>query len=498
MSYARALRLVVVFAVTIAAYACASSQPSRSSETHDDSGTDSGTGLAFGDGATGLGSADASGPSGCVNLECQVHACGTTLTGQVFDPAGRNPLYNVGVYIPNSKDGQLQPIPLGINSASCSCDTLVSGEPLVAALTDGLGTFTLTNVPDGENIPVVVQIGKWRKEIIVPKITQCTTNSAGKITLPKNLTDGAYASLPNIAVSTGNADTLECMLTRVGIDKALFTANPTGPGVHVFQGEGGNATAGGSLSSPTSLWDNPSDLMRYDITMLSCEGDETTGVSAATATTMAAYVNAGGRVFAEHFHYSFFESGTVNAPAPVAYPEFANVASWYKDDEYGFPILGVIQTTLPSGAAFPEGAALKYWLGNIGALTANTGEITIPKATARASAIVTSSNLATPWVQTAPGVIPPSTQYFSWDMPFNAPVNDAGVPQHCGRVVYSDMHVSGSAPDYQLGSTKIVPDDCASTYPLSPDEDAIEFILFNLSSCITPVGYTPQPPGVPK
>ena len=43
-----------------------------------------------------------------------------------------------------------------------------------------------------------------------------------------------------------------------------------------------------------------------------------------------------------------------------------------------------------------------------------------------------------------------------------------------------------------------VPAGCVSSYPLSPDEDAIEFILFNLSSCLTPAGFTPQPPGTPR
>ena len=105
---------------------------------------------------------------------------------------------------------------------------------------------------------------------------------------------------------------------------------------------------------------------------------------------------------------------------------------------------------------------------------------------------MTTTNLATPWVQTDPSVSPASSQYFSWDMPFNPPVSDAGVPEYCGRVVYSDMHVSGSAQDYYTSQT--VPTGCDATSALSADEDAIEFILFDLSSCITPVGFTPQPP----
>jgi hypothetical protein len=182
----------------------------------------------------------------------------------------------------------------------------------------------------------------------------------------------------------------------------------------------------------------------------------------------------------------------------TAYPQFANVASWTNlgafgnDEPYNADITGIIETTLPNGNKFPEGAALKSWLGTVKALNAG-GEIVVPEANARDTATVTATNLATPWVVTDPTVKPASAQYFSWDMPFDAGLNDAGVPGYCGRVVYSDMHVSGSAADYQSGNDS-VPGGCDSTAALSPDEDAIEFILFDLSSCITPVGFTPQPP----
>ena len=240
--------------------------------------------------------------------------------------------------------------------------------------------------------------------------------------------------------------------------------------------------------------------MRYDIVMLSCEGNPTYGVTATTASYLAPYVSAGGRVFAEHYHYAFFTSSNPmpGAEYTSAYLEFANVANWYRDEtDYTANLPNVVETTLGSDVPFPEGAALKYWLGNVGALTGTTGELYVPALIARGNAIVTSSNVATAWTQTDPNVPFASTQYFSWDMPFNPPVSDAGVPEYAGRVVYSDMHVSGSAPDYQFGPTT-VPAGCANTYPLSPDEDAIEFILFDLSSCLTPVGYTPQPPGTPR
>ena len=226
--------------------------------------------------------------------------------------------------------------------------------------------------------------------------------------------------------------------------------------------------------------------------MLSCEGSPTAGVTATTASYLAPYISAGGRVFAEHYHYAFF----VDPSNGTAFPQFPNVANWTNinggnDKPYINQIGNIIQTTLPNGKAFPEGAALKTWLGNVGALV--NSELYVPVANARDNATVSASNVGTPWTQSDPNVSPASTQYFSWDMPFNAPISDAGLPEYCGRAVYSDMHVSGSAADYQ-GSTT-VPTGCDSASKLSPDEDAIEFILFDLSSCVTPVGFTPQPPG---
>src|SRR5215472_2394169 len=82
---------------------------------------------------------------GCVNLQCDIPSCPTTVSGTVFDPAGRVPLYDVAVYIPNAP---LDPIPTGVDLTKCdACAAPLSGNPLSVALTDSHGHFTLTNVP---------------------------------------------------------------------------------------------------------------------------------------------------------------------------------------------------------------------------------------------------------------------------------------------------------------------------------------------------------------
>ncbi|MFI5299150.1 MAG: carboxypeptidase regulatory-like domain-containing protein, partial [Polyangiales bacterium] len=155
-------------------------------------------------------------PGTTCNASCPSGAK-TTLSGTVLDPAGKNPLYNIVVYIPATTP---DPLPKG---ASCnSCDALFSGTPIAVTSTDTSGKFTLTNVPaTGAAVPLVVQVGKWRTQTTV-KIDACASNTAGNLRLPGK--HGPGADIPDIAVSTGSADSLECLLTRIGVDSSEYVA----------------------------------------------------------------------------------------------------------------------------------------------------------------------------------------------------------------------------------------------------------------------------------
>ncbi|HXN31787.1 MAG TPA: hypothetical protein VN894_08000, partial [Polyangiaceae bacterium] len=450
-------------------------------------------------------------PSGCTSQgQCVNHGCAngghTTISGTVYDPAGVNPLYNVAVYVPQSPPS---PLPAG---ASCyTCQSLYTGGVVAGTLTDAAGNFSIVDAPTGSAVPLIVQIGKWRRQYTID-VADCANTPQPTLRLPANASEG---DLPNIAVSTGGADSLECLLRRIGVDAGGNTGgtgeyvNGAGGGghIHIFQGGtnapagingngngGGGATgasvpgatmAGGSPASATALWTSGPAMQPYDIVLLSCEGGET---ASSNPQALNDYAGLGGRVFASHFHYSWFNQ------APFA---AYNLATWTRGTNNTGNINALIQTTLSDRVTpFPKGIAMQQWLTNVNALASVPPEL--PIQVSRHNADVSAANTpSTAWIVADPlAPSPGATQYFSWDMPVPNPTQ-----QPCGRVVYSDLHVGAASADYGQGAGTqnvpagaITPSGCANN-SLSPQEKALEFMLFDLSSCLTPVSQKPQAPG---
>jgi hypothetical protein len=454
------------------------------------SGTRSGTaGTGFGSGpagsfgsgplagAFGVGNMPNAGPLACTGLQCQQHACPsgtTTISGRIYDPAGKNPLYNVAAYIPNSP-----PMPLQSGASCDPCEKLYTGNPIVTALSDAKGNFKIAMAPDGPNIPLVIQIGKWRRQFTLPNVLACQDNPVPDklLTLPKNRMEG---DIPNIAVSTGGADTLECLLRRIGVDANEYTGGPAGGGrIHIFQGSGRGGGGGGRRGAPntmpaapsssTGLWSSASELMKYDITLLSCEGEETQGMN---QQALHDYASKGGRVFASHFHYSWFNTGPYGSE---------NLATW----SAGSNDLGNINGTIVT--SFPKGQALSEWLMTTNALTNGV----LPIQEARHNADVGPMNVASqPWILAdQSSMAPGATQYFSFNTPTDVMIGPDG-RDYCGRVVYSDLHVGAASNDKP---DQPVPGSCTNV-DLSPQEKALEFMLFDLSACVIPDDRMPEPP----
>lgn len=414
-------------------------------------------------------------PGPCVNLQCQQLACAggsrTTLSGTVYTPAGSLPLYNVTVYVPNR---ELDPL---LEGASCStCDASVSGSPVATALTDTAGRFTLTDVPVGENIPLVLQVGKWRRQVTLPRIEPCTENVLTDVSLTRLPANQSEGELPRIALSTGALDALECLLRKVGISDSEFS-NPDGGGrVHLFAGHDGTrsyapALNGGAAfaSSGAALWDQLSSFQRYDMVLLSCEGNEYLEEKPAAAReALFNYLNGGGRAFLSHWHKIWLQAG----PAPL--PEMVRFNN--RDDD--------LDVSATVDTSFPKGAALAEWLVNV---QGSTEPGIVDLVDAQNTAAAENPEYAQRWIydplDAATGA--PSVKYVTANTPLGAPA-----AEQCGRTVYSDIHVSSgddSAPSLPF------PTGCTSS-GLSPQEKVLIYMLFDLSACIVPDDQPPVPP----
>jgi hypothetical protein len=481
-------------------------------------GSSGGNGVgSFGDDASGSGGSSGSGGGGTPGAQCPSGAqcnvpCAiggtTSISGKVYDPALKDGLYDIAVYVPG---GPIQTLPKGVprGADACNCGALFKSGAVVSTATAVDGSFKLTNAPVGKQIPLVLQIGKWRRVVHVDT-NQCADapQPDKSLSLPGTLAGaGPDDNMPDIAVSTGNADTLECLMKRIGVPDSEYVAGAGGTGhVHVFSGGttgGGLGFIGGSEApamqgapaSSASLWDSAGHLLPFDIVLLSCEGGETYDANPAA---LEEYLNAGGRAFASHFHYAWF-SGPMNTKGVNSYTAPAdwgnNLATWTAGiGGIGTTANGtIVQTLNGSTNPFPKGVFLYEWLGINGALGvqgAPAHELPIFQPRFN-SVVVPADKPSQAWINDA---ATSNTMYFSFDTPINAPVDPkTGQPAYCGRAVFSDLHVSGNP---QTTDTSPPPAGCAAAN-LSPQEKALEFMLFDLSSCVIPDTETPPDAGVP-
>jgi hypothetical protein len=486
-------------------------------------GSGSGAGRLSSTGSgTGSGGGSMTQPACPTGLTCDVACTGgatTTITGKVYDPAGKVGIYGVAVYVPAAP---LVPLPKGVPTGNdaCSCGALFQSGAIVNTTTGEDGSFTLSNVPVGSSVPLVLQVGKWRRSLSV-NVKACSDNAQadGMLTLPGTIPAGdTDDNMPDIAVSTGAADSLECLLVRMGVSKSEYVPGTSTAGhVHIFSGGnpaneqnlGFGVTAGApeetpmpnAPASPTALWSTYEQMMPFDVVLLSCEGGETYN---AVPTSLEKYLDLGGRAFASHYHYAWF-AGPLDTQQGYSPPGDwgTNLATWTSGEnsiQTAANDIGatVNQTLNVGGGPFPKGVILDKWLMDNQALgTDQVPPTELAIWQPRFNAMVTSQNPPSqPWLTAdqasgAGGM----TMYFSFDTPVGAAIPPGGTtPNYCGRAVFSDLHVSGNTDNCNGGNQEGLEPSCDDpTRPppascddvdLSPQEKVLEFMLFDLSSCV--------------
>ncbi len=444
------------------------------------------------------------GSMGCTGLACQVEKCSsgieTSVSGYVYAPNGTLPLYDVQVFIPNAP---LDPFPKGVQCQNCG--TPISGAPITTALSDSTGAFKLTGVPTGTNIPIVVQLGKWRRETYIPKVTGCTNNvltDPNMTRLPKTQKEG---SMPHIVLTTGGCDNMGCMLPKIGIDPSEFGYQSDGynKAVNVYNGQ----TGGDTGATPASnLWSNSSLLNTYDLAVFSCECEEPPEAPPGSTyySTVTDYLSAGGRIFTTDFMYTWYKYSPDTNLGGGSYTPYGSTT--------GATIgIGEIAGGAPGGGSpvsfvstFPKGLALTQWIKYVFSGKPLPSGATYPYDPASAIGQdvpdVVFGNVQ--YVDPKKTVTWATSPYSSYGGPpppmgsieprvftVDTPVGKASDMQ-CGRGVHLDIHIDQA--DGESVGPGYPTTGCNTT--LRPQEAMFAFFFFDLASCIQNDMQPPAPP----
>ena len=280
--------------------------------------------------------------------------------------------------------------------------------------------------------------------------------------------------------------------------------------IHIFHGDGGSNTTPAAPVASTGLWPNDTtmavaDMMPYDITLLTCEGHETTGggggggrggggggLSAMKQQGLFDYAAQGGRVFASHYHYAWFNTG------PFARAQPRDVDDRAPDDIGGHRREHRSDHAAGrrgrSRAAGHEAVAHERQRADRQRRAAHRAGAPQRGRHRREHAVDArgSSPTRRPQPREARPSTSRSTRRSAWRPPSSAVAScTATCTSERRRATTARRRTSSRSP-----ANAVVPSGCANN-ALSPQEKALEFMLFDLSGCITPPdqgagGVTPK------
>jgi hypothetical protein len=315
----------------------------------------------------------------------------------------------------------------------------------------------------------------------VPVVSACTANliADGALRLPRNSQEG---NIPLMAMSTG-CDQVECfLLNTVGLDPAEFTGPAGGGRVHVFRGDDVGQGLPSAPGDAYALWGDLATMKQYDILFNACECStvqrDTDGPAYAN---MQQYLDTGGRLFATHYHYNWFASTTQCANGSqcnvtdggASDPSCEGPPPWNGTADWLTPRCAPGDFLINVG--IPRGHTMADWYFKVTNEAVPWGEL--PLIDTR-NDVGETHDSGTPWITINGGTLAGVDTYY---LSFNTPV---GVPvaSQCGRAVFSDVHLVGNLSN----ADGPWPASCTgtSTDDHTPNELALEYLFFDLESCV--------------
>jgi len=240
--------------------------------------------------------------------------------------------------------------------------------------------------------------------------------------------------------------------------------------------------------------------LKYDIIFDACECDSyprgTNGYK-----NYLAYLDAGGRAFATHYFYNFFMNAAecqadydFNTATCQGQTPLPTIGSWGGHQgltmstsacpSQNYPSCLNIDTAIPKGKAFAD-----WYKANNGKITSSgyggeqygyVGLTDIRTDMGKLDSTLVGAGTATPWLY-APGTNTFPSNYDAYYFSFNTPVGTNPQTQ-CGRAIFSDVHLA-EAPTYGTAfPSYCAPDPNAGDH--APNELALEFLFFDLASCV--------------
>jgi hypothetical protein len=249
--------------------------------------------------------------------------------------------------------------------------------------------------------------------------------------------------------------------------------------VNLYAGGGGTAryvasfNGGATLTGAQTFWDSLDNMLKYDVILLACDGSfgqfaEPTGEpmfskSMTARQSLESFANMGGRVFASHYQVYWFERGS---------PAFQSIAMFNRGPALPNSFTATIDQS------FAGGLALAQWMDGVGGST-TLGTVPIAQNAATTTmAAATGGITSQQWISSDVGARH-TVQYLSATTPIPGGT--------CGRVVLSDLHVSSGAGTLSDMPNMDFPSGCLTT-DLSPQEKVLEFMLFDIGTCVPLTG----------